>query len=101
MKSRMAGLPTVNNRAVELYGTDPRGLEMADYSKAIRLLKPDGAIYPTEELPVSLALLLGEAVLDRELMIEYPDGKRIVLTASAAPMFDETGKVIGAVGVFR
>jgi len=90
----------VNEQALQLYGMDPRGIEMARHSTAARLLKVDGSIYPPEGLPASRALLRGEVVHNEELMIEHPDGTRIIVAASAAPLFDRNGEVVAAVGAF-
>ena len=46
-----------NDRAIELYGANPMGLEIANHStKMMKLLKPNGEIYPTEKLPANRAL---------------------------------------------
>ena len=42
----------VNDRAIELYGVDPRGLELPNHStKLMKLLTLDGDVYPPEKLP--------------------------------------------------
>ncbi|MFO7772950.1 MAG: histidine kinase [Dehalococcoidia bacterium] len=90
-----------NDRALELYGVDPRGLEMEKHSsQAMKLVTPDGAIYPPEKLPASRALLHGETVYNEELIIEQPGGKRIWVAASATPVLDDNGEVTAAVGIF-
>lgn len=89
-----------NKRALELYGQDPVGLEMPKHSSVMRLLRSDGSPYPPEELPASRALLKGELVRNVEVAIERPDGNRIIITASAVPLFGKAGEIIGAVGVF-
>jgi len=91
----------VNSRAIELYGTDPRGLEMVSHSpRAMRLLTLDGDIYPSEELPANRALLRGENVRYEEMVIEQPGGKRAVVTVSASPLRNENGEIVAAVGIF-
>ena len=90
----------VNNRAVELLGADPRGLEEHSI-KLYRLLKPDGRVYPFEELPASRALLRGEEIYGKELIIERSDGSRVNIVASAVPLYGPGGEVVGAVGSFH
>jgi len=91
-----------NDRAVELYGTDPGGLELEEHStRAMKLLTPEGAICPSETLPASRALLQGETVYSEELIIEQPGGRRIVVAAGAAPVLDDKGEVTAAVGIFH
>lgn len=92
----------VNDRAVELYGADPRGLNLENHStRAMKLLTPDGNVYPSEKLPASRALLHGETVYNEEVIIEQPGGKRISVAASAAPVLDNDGEIIAAVGIFH
>jgi len=92
----------VNKRAIELYGVDPRGIQMESHSTlAMKLLTPDGDVYLPERLPVSRALLHGETVRNEELLIEQASGARISISASAAPVLDDSGKIIAAVGIFH
>ena len=91
----------VNVRACQLFGCDPRGLEMAKHSTTeMKLVKMDGSIYPPEELPASRALLRGETVYHDELTIERPDGTRKIVNASASPLFDKNGDLYSAVSIF-
>lgn len=90
----------VNDRAIELYGVDPRGLELPDHStKLMKLLTLNGEIYPPNKLPATKALLNGAESKD-DLIIERPDGSRVTISASASPIFDKEGNIIGAVGIF-
>ncbi|MCW3996917.1 MAG: PAS domain S-box protein [Candidatus Bathyarchaeota archaeon] len=89
-----------NERAIELLGVDPRGLEIPDPStKKVHLLLLGGGAYPPEKLPVNRALLIGKQVKD-ELIIERPDGSRVTVLTSAVPIKDGEGKTIASVGVF-
>lgn len=90
----------VNARAIELYGQDPRGIQMKDHVRRVRLLKLDGREYAPEALPASRALISGETVYREELIIGRPDGSRLIVRASAAPLRDEKGEITAAVGVF-
>jgi len=91
----------VNNRAIELYGVDPRGLEMPNHStKLMKLLTLNGEVYPPEKLPASKALLTGEEAKD-DLIIERPDSSRVIVFASATPIRDKKGEVVAAVGIFE
>jgi PAS domain-containing protein len=66
-----------NQRANELYGVDPKGLQIPEHSnKAMRLLTMDGATFPPEQLPASIALQKGEKVFNVDLIIEQPTSKR-------------------------
>ena len=89
-----------NDRAVELCGVDPCGLEMPDYSTKLKLLTLDCEVYPPEQLPTSKAIIDAEKAKD-DLIIERADGSRIVVSAFAEPIRDEKGEVIAAVGIFE
>ena len=91
----------VNDHAIQLYGVDPCGLELPNHStKLMKLLTLNGEVYPPEQLPASKALLTGKEAKD-DLMIERPDGSRIVVSASAVPLVNEGGEVVAAVAFLR
>jgi PAS domain S-box-containing protein len=55
----------------------------------------DGERIPGERLPLTRALR-GEEVEDQEIELKFPDGRRVLLAASARPIHDEHGQVLGA-----
>ena len=57
----------------------------------------DGVEVADEDLPMQRACLLATDVRDDELDLVFPDGTRITLMISASPLFDEVGKVRGAI----
>jgi PAS domain S-box-containing protein len=88
----------VNNRAIELFGVDPRNVEnIKSLTKQLALC---GEIYPQENFPAWRAILTGQETKE-DLLIERPDGSKIVVSASATPITDENSNVIGAVTVFQ
>jgi len=90
----------VNRHGLELYGRKPReGVTLSDLSVELRLFKPDGELFPSNELPTSRALLKGEVVRNVEVAVEHPDGQRIVVLANASPLH-EAGEIVGSVGSF-
>jgi PAS domain S-box-containing protein len=90
----------VNEKAISLYGVDPSGLELPEHStRRMKILTLSGQTYPPEQLPASQALLTGKEAKD-ELIIERPDGSRVIVDASAKPIIDKGGQVIAAVGIF-
>lgn len=92
----------VNDRAIGLYGADPRGLTLEERSiKLFRLLKSDGRVYLPEELPGSRALLRGEEIFDEEMIIERSDGSRVNVIANAVPLYGPSGEIAAAVGAFH
>jgi PAS domain S-box-containing protein len=60
----------------------------------------DGREVPPEELPMQYAAAHGVEVLNVELDVVHPNGRRVSLYEWAVPLFDEKGGVRGAIGVF-
>lgn len=60
----------------------------------------DGSPLPAESLPLQTAARLGIEVKNVELDVRHPDGTTITLYEYAAPLFDDEGRVRGAVGAF-
>jgi PAS domain S-box-containing protein len=90
-----------NDRAVELYGVNPLGLEMHNHStKMMKMLKPNGEIYLAESLPANRALN-GEKIFNDEAIIERADGSRILVASTSAPLTDAKGEIIGSVAIFE
>jgi PAS domain S-box-containing protein len=101
LESTTGRITYANDRAVELYGVNPKGLEMPKHlMKKIKILKPNGEIYPPEKLPASLALN-GKKIVNDEAIIERPDGSRILVASTSAPLTDSKGKIIGSVAIFE
>ena len=91
----------VNERAKQLFGVDPMGLELPEHStKLIKLLTLNGDVYPPEQLPASLALLTGKNA-QAKVVIERYDGSRVITEGSAKPIRDEKSEVIAAVAIFE
>ena len=90
-----------NDRAIELYGANPIGFETHDHStKIMKLLKPNGEIYPPEKLPANRALN-GEKIFNDEAIIERSNGSRILISSTSAPLTDAKGEIIGSVAIFE
>lgn len=95
-----SGRLTANQRAEALFGMQlsPAG-GSAQYRS--RVFFPDGTPVPPEQLLSSRVLQGGETIIGSEYVIEHPDGTRIPILGSAAPIRNADGKLIGAVGVFQ
>jgi PAS domain S-box-containing protein len=95
-------LSQYNDRAAELWGRTPAIGDLTQrYCGALASYRLDGASMAPHELPMAEALQTGEAVRDRELVIERPDGRRLTILVNVNPMFDEQGRVSGAVNCFQ
>lgn len=78
------------------------GIPVDDHSASWGILDPDG-IAPAnpDDLPLSRAARDGETIVNEEWVIERPDGAKITILCSAAPIRDESGNVTGGVMAWR
>ena len=101
LESSSGRITYANDRAIELYGVNPVGLEIPNHSsKLMKLLKPNGEIYPPGKLPAVRALN-GEKIINDEAIIERPDGSRILVSSTSAPLTDAKGEIIGSAAIFE
>ncbi|MGF1580406.1 MAG: ATP-binding protein [Gemmataceae bacterium] len=82
------GQPTlVNPRARHLLGQrENPSAGVAHFPMVYRLHKPDGTLYPWQELPVYQALKTGVATMRDDIVIHRPDGRYVPLVTWAAPV---------------
>ncbi len=57
--------------------------------------------YPLQEWPLSRVLLTGETAAVDDMVVLQPDGSSMHMLAQAAPIRDQSGNVIAAVGAFQ
>ena len=67
---------------------------------AYRSFRIDGQEVAAEDLPLQVAARSGKPVKIKEVELVRADGSMIQLFGSAAPLFDQSGAVRGAVGAF-
>jgi PAS domain S-box-containing protein len=91
----------LNPRARTLYGTDYTGSDLKAHMAKVHALRPDGTPYPLEEMPVSQSLKSGKEIHNMEMVIERPDGVRLPVLVSSAPIFDARGTITTAVVSFN
>jgi PAS domain S-box-containing protein len=53
------------------------------------------------DLPIARALARGEIVRDERVEVERGDGRRVVMSCSAAPIRDPAGRITGALATWR
>ncbi|WP_368744755.1 PAS domain S-box protein [Desertibaculum subflavum] len=91
-----------NRRAAELWGRAPNlGDAENHFCGSHCLYRPDGRILPADQSPMATALATGRQAKDVKAIFERPDGSRITVLANVEPLFDEAGRVIGAVNCFQ
>ena len=91
-----------NQRAAELWGRTP---EIGDtderFCGSFRLYRLDGTLLPRARTPMATALRTGEPQRDQEVVIERPDGSRIVASVQIDTLKDDYGRVEGAINCFQ
>ena len=99
---REAVLQAYNRRAAELWGREVKcGDGGARHCGSLRLYHADGRPLPHEESPIIEVLRTGVIVQDAEVFIERPDGSRIAVSVTFAPLKNEKGDVTGAITAFH
>jgi PAS domain S-box-containing protein len=98
-----AGLIVRYNRAAaELWGCSPKiGDPTVRFCGSFRLYSLAGDRVPHAKCPMADALATGQGLRDQEIVIERPDGARVVALVNIAAIKDSYGRVAGAVNVFR
>ena len=93
----------VNSAALEIRGdAQDVGFDVPveEYGRRWETYRPDGTPYPSEELPLSLAVLHGQVSRNVEVIIRRPDGEDRWVMANAAPIRDSSGHIIAGIVVF-
>ncbi|MBP1747539.1 MAG: two component system sensor histidine kinase, hybrid [Deltaproteobacteria bacterium] len=74
-------------------------LDVDAHPEYYQLYRPDGTLFPPEELPLQKAIRTGENVRNIELVQRSSGGREFTVIFSAAPLRDADGKITGAVAV--
>ncbi len=89
-----------NQHAVELWGRAPRLYDTVDrFCGSFKLFRVDGTPIQHDACWMALALKNNREYNGQEIMIERPDGSRVIGLAHANPIHDDEGRMIGAVNV--
>lgn len=87
-----------NEAAAELWGVRPE-LHRSEFCGSWKLYWPDGTYLPHDQCPMAIALKEGKAIRGKEAVAERPDGTRVPFLAHPTPLFDEAGRLTGAVNM--
>jgi PAS domain S-box-containing protein len=91
-----------NRRAAELWGRAPKvGDSDERFCGSLRLHTLKGRSLPHARTPMATALRTGESQRDQEVVIERPDGSRIVASVQIDTLKDAYGRVQGAINCFQ
>lgn len=88
-----------NSHATRLWGRMPQSGER--FCGAHRFYYPDGKYLPHEETPMALCLRDGLPRKDWDLVMEKPDGCRIMVRINIAPIVDKQGGIKGMVNSYQ
>lgn len=99
---RSGVITSYNARAAELWGRSPvRGDLQERFCGSLRMFRPDGTPLPHDQCPMAQVLADGRPVKNREVVIERPDGTRIVALVNIVALRDESGAIAGAMNCFN
>ena len=87
-----------NEAAAELWGCRPE-LGESKFCGSWKLYWPDGTPLPHDECPMALALRERRPIRGMEAVAERPDGTRVPFVPYPTPLFDESGRLTGAVNM--
>jgi PAS domain S-box-containing protein len=87
-----------NEAAAELWGHRPL-LGTAEWCGSWKLFWPDGTPMAHEQCPMATALKERRPVRGLEAMAERPDGTRVPFIPYPTPLFDDTGRLVGAINM--
>lgn len=77
------------------------GLPVSEHPRYYRLYHPDGTPFAAEDLPLQRAALHNVQVRGVEIVHRRRDGREFTAVFNAAPVYDENGRLVGAVAVGR
>ena len=66
-----------------------------------KLYRPDGSVYEPEEWALTRSISTGEEVSDEEYDYVAADGTRGTMRCDASPIYDDEGRVVAGVVIFR
>lgn len=87
-----------NSAAAELWGREPK-LGEEYWCGSLRLFWPDGRPMAHDECPMAMALKSAQQVTGIEAVAERPDGTRYLFVPHPTPLFDQEGRLNGAVNM--
>lgn len=87
-----------NAAAEKIFGLNRAGmLGRAFHDLGWKVAGLDGKYIPNEAHPFMIALRKGKPVSGFEHIHEYPDGRKVIMSANAGLLYDEEGRISGVV----
>jgi len=76
-------------------------IDVARHAANWQIYRADGSLHPSEQLPLSRAVLQGEVVQNEEVIIRDAEGNDHWVSTNAAPIRDANGRVTAGIAVFH
>ena len=96
MVNREGQITFANPGAEEVLGLSPDEVTRRTYnSPEWRITDYDGKPFPNEHLPFRRVMDAGQPIFNVSHAIEWPDGRRVLLSINGAPLFDNVGQIEG------
>jgi two-component system, cell cycle sensor histidine kinase and response regulator CckA len=94
----MGTITFANSKAVAILGLSKDEISQITYNAPTwHISDLDGKPFPDDRLPFNIVMSTGKSVFDVQHAIQWPDGKRILLSINGAPMIDADGHMTGMV----
>jgi PAS domain S-box-containing protein len=87
-----------NEAAAALWGQRPQ-LGDSKFCGSWKLYWPDGTLLTHDQCPMAMALLQERPIRGIDAVAERPDGTRVPFTPYPTPLFDDSGRLTGAVNM--
>lgn len=87
-----------NEAAAALWGCRPE-LGKNEWCGSWKILQPDGRVIPHDQCPMAVAIKERRPVRGIEAIAERPDGTRVPFLPFPTPIYNSSGKLIGAVNM--
>jgi PAS domain S-box-containing protein len=91
-----------NEVARKLWGYTPDLEDKSlQFCACYKLWDIDGTFIPPNRTPMAIALKTGQAFRNVEALVQRPDGEKFYAAVNIDPLFDEEGKIKGAINIFQ
>ncbi|MEI6207618.1 MAG: response regulator [Desulfuromonadales bacterium] len=92
----------VNAKAIDILGLSRDEITQITYNAPVwNISDIDGSPFSDDRLPFTQVMSTGKAIFDVQHTIQWPDGKRILLSINATPMMDAGNNVTGMIATIE
>lgn len=98
MVDRDGQIIDANPQAEKVLGLEKEEILQLQYNTPVwKITGLDGSPFPDDQLPFTRVKATGQSVKDIQHAIQWPDGRRVLLSINAAPLFDNAGQFDGMI----